>query len=90
MSISLLNNSMSVTYDENGLSDEQIIELLDDLGYDSAVWEKNAAQEEKSKTFPEERTVQIRFEGIPSRFVGLFVIYLIFTHLMQRKLCSIE
>jgi hypothetical protein len=71
MTISLLNNSMSVTYDENGLSAEQIIELLDDMGYDAAVWETNAAQEEKPMTFPKERTVQIRFEGIPSRFVGL-------------------
>lgn len=62
---------MSVTYDENGLSDEQIIELLDDLGYDSVVWETNSAQEEKTITSPEERTVQIRFEGVPGRFVRL-------------------
>jgi hypothetical protein len=70
MTISLLSNSMSVTYDQNNLSAEQIVELLDDLGYDAIVWETKMAEEEKPKTSGE-RTVQIRFEGISNRFVRL-------------------
>jgi hypothetical protein len=71
MTISLLSNSMSVTYDQNELSAEQIVELLDNMGYDAVVWETKAAEEEKPKTSAGERIVQIRFEGVHSRFVRL-------------------
>lgn len=66
---------MSVTYDKNGLSTEQILQLVDDMGYDAAVWETTTVQDEESSSSPEERTVQIRFEGLVSRFVITNTIY---------------
>lgn len=66
---------MSVTYDKNGLSTEQILQLVDDMGYDAAVWETTTVQDEESSSSPEERTVQIRFEGLVSRYVITNTIY---------------
>lgn len=58
---------MSVTYDENGLTAEQIIELVEDLGYEAAAWETKSEQEDRIPS--EERTVQLRFEGITDKRV---------------------
>ncbi|PVG02053.1 heavy metal translocatin [Serendipita vermifera] len=63
VSISLLNNSMTVTYDGNGITPEELVGLVDDLGYDAAVWETKEDQGEKHPTSSEEREVTVKFAG---------------------------
>jgi len=66
VSVSLLNNSMNVTYDENGMSPQQLIELVEDLGYECAEWETTAEGTKKIASGTE-RIVEIQFGGIARR-----------------------
>lgn len=68
VSISLLNNSMNVTYDENGISSQQLIELIEDLGFEGTEWE-TAAEEPEKPASTGERVVQIQFGGIANKYV---------------------
>lgn len=58
---------MSVTYDENGLNADHIIELVEDLGYEATEWETKLAEEE-GRSPSAEREVHIRFEGIHHKY----------------------
>lgn len=65
VNVSLLNNSMTITFDENGLNTAQIMEMIEDLGYEPSQWDM-AGQEELSSA-PDERQVQIIFHGLESK-----------------------
>ena len=54
---------MNVTYDENGITSQQLVELLDDLGYEGTEWETETEQTEKAGSSGD-RVVQVRFGGI--------------------------
>jgi hypothetical protein len=54
---------MTVTYDGNGITPEQLVELVEDLGYDAEIWETKEERGEKSSEPSEERAVAIKFAG---------------------------
>jgi hypothetical protein len=59
---------MSTTYDENGMNAQQLIQLVEDMGYDCTEWETAVEQPEKPAS-SKERIVQIQFGGIASKHV---------------------
>lgn len=63
LSIALLNNSMTVTYDANGLTAQDIGSLVEDLGYEATEWETKLEGENIVSRI-EEREVQLQFEGL--------------------------
>lgn len=62
VSVNLLGNSMTVTYDENGISSQQLVNLVEDLGYDATEWETGTVSQEPGTLG--ERVMQIRIVGI--------------------------
>lgn len=53
---------MTVTYDENGISSQQLVNLVEDLGYDATEWETGTVSQEPGTLG--ERVMQIRIVGI--------------------------
>lgn len=68
---------MNVTYDLNGISVKDLLELVEDLGYEPVEWETNDANKEK-ETVIGEREVQIEFSGINNRYALLLLLLLLF------------
>ncbi|KAG8808956.1 hypothetical protein FRC19_005570, partial [Serendipita sp. 401] len=66
VNVSLLNNSLTVIYDGNGISPEKIKEIVEDLGYEASEWETESTDRQTSRP-PEEREIQVLFSGIESR-----------------------
>jgi len=59
---------MSVTYDENGMSSQKLVELIEDLGFEGTVWETAAEATEQPASMGE-RVVQIQFGGVANKYV---------------------
>jgi len=66
VSVSLINNSMQITYDTHALTPMGIREMVDDRGYEATEWETTLNSTAKVDTF--EREVQLRFEGVNSSY----------------------
>ena len=69
VSVSLMNNSMQVTYDTHALTATDICAIVDDLGYEATEWETIQVLESTVPVNPFEREVQLRFEGANSSYV---------------------
>jgi hypothetical protein len=59
---------MKVTYDENGISSQQLVELIEDLGFEGTEWETGSEGREKTASMGE-RIVQIQFGGVANQYV---------------------
>jgi hypothetical protein len=70
---------MRVTYDENGISSQQLVELIEDLGFEGTEWETGAEETEKPASTGE-RIVQIQFGAIANEYVRSTLRYLYLTH----------
>ena len=71
VAVSLMNNSMQVTYDTHALTPIDICRLVDDLGFEATEWETTMSAPESTamvNTF--EREVQLRFEGATSSYAS--------------------
>ena len=69
VSVSLMNNSMQVTYDTHGITPIDICGLTDDLGYEATEWETTMYTPESTTTVDtSEREVLLRFEGATSSY----------------------
>lgn len=59
---------MSVTYDENGISSQQLLDIIEDLGFEGTVWETGAEETEQPASMGE-RVVQVQFGGVANKYV---------------------
>ncbi|KAG8831427.1 hypothetical protein FRC17_003163 [Serendipita sp. 399] len=66
VNVSLLNSSLTVVYDENGINSEKIKEIVEDLGYEASEWETELVNTVASIS-SQEREIQVIFNGVDSR-----------------------
>ncbi len=64
VNVSLLNNSMTITHDENGLNSVKIMDMIEDLGYEPSEWDEATRE---TTAAPEERQVQLIFQGLEGK-----------------------
>jgi hypothetical protein len=69
---------MRVTYDENGISSQQLVELIEDLGFEGTEWETGSQETEKPASM-DERIVQIQFGAVSNEYVRSTLRYLYLT-----------